>query len=424
MTTVNAAEDLSSMFTEGKVSGQVRMFHIDRDYMGTVETHRNGTALGGHLKFETADFKGLSVAAAFYTTNRIFEGEEIDTYDPTLFGLNGKNYALLGELYAQYGIGNTTLKFGRQKLDTPLAGSDDARMVPNLFEAYLAINKDIPDTTLIAGHVTKFAQGTFGNAYNAAASTANAVLSATAGYSAVDSRTNVGKFMNAGEYAVGENTEGISVLSATYTGIDKLKLQVWDYYAWDILNALYAQADFSWNCLLSDNVHPYASAQLIKEDDVGDAIVGNVDAMYWAAKLGAKFANANLYVAYSENDSDAGSLANGALITPWGGMPAFTQGMVTRHQFFAGAEALKVAASYDWKDFGLNLSTGVYYTEFKLGNEVVYGTKRTTKEPGFDIIYYPEFVKNLQLRLRGNFPDEYADNLDWDEYRFIVNYNF
>ena len=55
----------------------------------------------------------------------------------------------------------------------------------------------------------------------------------------------------------------------------------------------------------------------------------------------------------------------------------------------------------------------------------------TTKEPGFDIKYYPAAVKNLQLRLRGNFPTKYtlentleAGGRDWSEYRFIANYTF
>ncbi len=421
MTTVNAAEDLSSMFTEGKVSGQIRSFYIDRDYMGAVETHRSATAIGGHLKFETADFHGLSVGAAFYTTNKVLDGLELDTFDPTLFGTGGDSYAMLGELYLQYTFGNTILKVGRQKLDTPMAGSDDARMLPNLFEAYVAINKDIPDTTLIAAHVTKFAPGTFANAYN------GGVLGATAGYTAIPGNTAIhqGEFTDMGQWAVGQNTEGVSVLSATYTGVENLKLQLWDYYAWDILNAVYGQADFSWNCLLTDKVKPYAALQFIKEDDVGDSLtVGNVDAFYWGAKVGAKFGGANVYVAYSENDSDSSSFANGALISPWGGMPAFTQGMVTRHQFLAGTDAWKVAGSYNWKDLGVNLSTTLYYAEFDVPNDTGYGTSRTAKEPGFDVIYYPEFVKNLQLRFRGNFPNEFSNNLDWDEYRFIVNYNF
>jgi hypothetical protein len=413
ITTANAAENLSSMFSEGKTSGQIRMFSISRtvDTAATDYT-RKANAIGGHLKFETADLNGLSFGTAFYTTNGFALGDKSDLteVDPTLLGKDNESYSILGELYAQYTTGNTTFKMGRQKLNTPLAGSDDARMLPNLFEAYLAINKDIKDTTIIAGHVTRFAQGTFGRVYN------GGVLSVTSGYSLVDSRDQVGKFVNMGDYAIGQKTDGVTVVSATYTGVENLKVQLWDYYAHDILNAIYAQADYKFP--KTGTVAPYAAVQFLKEDDIGDELAGNVDVTYWGVKAGAKFGNANAYVAYSQNDDESG------VITPWGGMPAFTQGMVTRHQFLADTEAVKVAGSYNWKDMGVNLSTAVYYAEFDVTAAAGYSTARTTKEPGFDIKYYPEAVKNLQVRFRANFPDDFATDVDWDEYRLILNYNF
>ena len=67
-----------------------------------------------------------------------------------------------------YARGNTNIKVGRQKLNTPLAGADDARMLPNLFEAAVFITHDIEDTTLILAHITRESVGTFGNVYGEA----------------------------------------------------------------------------------------------------------------------------------------------------------------------------------------------------------------------------------------------------------------
>jgi hypothetical protein len=427
----NAADDLSAMFTEGKTSGQIREFSISRslDYSSTAKDNytRNANAIGGYLKFETADYKGLSAGAAFYTTNGFFLGENKTDYtkvDPTLLGKDNESYSMLGEAYLQYKAGKTAFKAGRQKLDTPMAGSDDARMLPNLFEAYVLTNTDLADTTLLAAHVTKFAQGTFGRVYN------GGILSVTSGYSLTDSRNQVGDFVNMGDYAIGESTGGVSVAALTYTGIKNLKVQLWDYYAYDILNAVYGQADFSWKCLLSDNVKPYASAQLIKEDDVGDKYAGNVSGLYWAGKFGAKIENFDASVAYSEtseNDATDAATAN-AIITPWGGMPAYTQGMVNRHMFLAGTKATKAAVSYNWKAFGPDLSTAVYTAKFNMAENNGY-TSGNAAESGFDIVYAPEMVKNLQLRLRANYSDDYnvdtaGETTSWDEYRFIANYNF
>ena len=455
-TGVYAAEDLSSMFSEGKVSGQIREFSISRsvdDTRATGEDYtRNANAIGGYLKFETADYKGLSLGTALYTTNGFALGDRDDNndVDPTLLGKDNESYSMLGEAYLQFKYDNTTFKAGRQKLNTPMAGADDARMIPNLFEAYVLTNTDLADTTLLAAHVTKFAQGTFGRAYSGyeniiagggsvAAANANAILASTAGYSAVDSRDQVGDFENMGTYAVGESTSGVSILSATYTGVKGLKVQLWDYYAHDIVNIIYGQVDYSWNCLLTDSVKPFASAQFIKEDDVGDKQLkaiggdGEIDSFYYGLKFGAKIENFTAYVAYSETGKNSATdKANGAyqnaIISPWGGMPAFTQGMVTRHVFLAGTKATKIAASYNWKNFGPDLKTVLYYADYNMDKNNGY-TNGDTDEAGFDIIYNTGFVKNLQLRLRGNFSNDFnvntaGDTVSWDEYRFIANYSF
>ena len=451
---LNAAEDLSGMFTEGKTSGEIRAFYIDRAYEGSAgtTTHRNSTAVGGNLKFETGDYKGLSLGTALYTTNEIAAFNYTDR-DPTLLGAGDESYSILGEAYVNFNYAKTTFKGGLQKLNTPMAGADDARMLPNLFEAYLLINKDIPNTTLVAGHVNGFAQGSFGrvyagynNAYAAAiaagktvaqatgSAEANALLAVTSGYSAVDTKNNTGKFLNMGGYAIGQDTAGVSVASATYKE-GAFKAQLWDYYAHDILNAVYAQGDYSWTCLLSDKVHPYVAGQLINETGVGQEFAGEINSIYVGAKLGAKVENFNAYIAYSRTTANsAADIAGGkigtanAIVTPWGGMPAFTQAMVTRHQFMAGTKTTKVAASYNFKDLGANVSTALYYVAFDMHENSGYGIARTATEPGFDIKYHPATVDNLQLRLRGNFPRKYhesaAGDTGWDEYRVIANYTF
>lgn len=442
VSSVNAAEDLETMFSEGKVSGQIREFSISRSYKKSVGTDytRQANAIGGHLKFETADYKGLSFGTAMYTTNGFLNDTPKDDYtkvDQTLLGKDNNSYTILGEAYLQYKYSNTTFKGGRQKLDTPLAGSDDARMLPNLFEAYVLTNTDLENTTLVAAHVTRFAQGTFGRVYDASANSANSILSATSGYSAVDTRNRVGDFVNMGEYAVGTSTNGVTAAAVIYTMNDYVKVQLWDYYAYDILNAIYGQVDLKWNCLLSDNVHPFFSAQVINENEVGDKLIGKLDGTYAAGKFGASVENFTAYIAYSQTSKNSASDISGAgnigqksaIITPWGGMPAYTQGMVTRHQFLAGTKASKIAASYNWKSFGPDLKTVLYYTHFDMDNNNGY-TYGNASESGFDFIYKPAMVKNLNLRLRGNFTDDYyvanttGNTVAWNEYRFIVNYNF
>ena len=430
LSSANAADDLSSMFSKGKVSGQIRMFYIDREYEGSAgtTTHRNATAIGGHLKFVTDNYKGLKLGTAFYTTNGL-DLNQHTTEDPSLLGAGNESYSVLGEGFVEYKLSNTTLKGGRIKYNSPMIGTDDARMLTNLVEAYTITNTDIDGVKLGLAQVTKFSQGTFGRVYG------GGLLAATAGYSPVNSDpTTSGKFEDMGEYSVGKSTSGITVASIEYKG-ENLKLRLYDYYASDIMNTIYADANLKMGNL-------FAATQFIKQTDIGDSLINNVgaftgngkiDSQYWAAKVGAKIAGLTTYVAYSETGKNSAAEAatggySNAIISMWGGMPAYTQGMVTRHQFLAGTKATKLVGSYSFKDHGINLSTTAYYTSFKMDANSGYGIARTATEPGFDIKYSPAAIKNLQLRVRGNFPRKFAESgagtTGWNEYRFIANYNF
>ncbi len=424
----------------GKVFGQSRTFYIDRTYSGIVANNRNSLATGGYIGYETPNFSGLTLGALAYGTYGFdIHGDSAEedwadngkwnSYDPSLYGDMGENYAFVGQLYLNYVYNNTNFKIGRQRLDTPMAGADDARMLPNLFEAAVLSNTDIDGTTLIAAHVTKETVGTFGNVYGGAGA-----LSLQSGYGLGYKLGTSGEFVNMGSIALGDQdadgnyvdneTDGVTALAAIYSGIEGLKLQAWDYIAWDILNAVYLQADYGWNCLLSDSVKMKASAQYINESDIGDALAGSVSSDYFAAKLGASYASLSGYAAYSTTGTNTDSTMNGGIITPWGGMPAFTQGMVTRHMFFADTDTWKVAATYKLADLGLK--TTVYYANFDIGAENSYKPDQawTAKESGFDIQYDIAAVKGLNIRFRANYPRDFAPGLDWDEYRLIANYTF
>ena len=422
----------------GEVFGQFRTYYIDRTYSGTVNNNRNSLATGGYIGYKSPDFNGLTAAVAAYGVYG-FNIHEVDSdsgdtnsYDPSLMGRDGDNYAFIGQAYINYKFDNTNIKVGRQRLDTPLAGADDARMLPNLFEAAIVSNTDIEDTTLILAHITRETTGTFSNIYDDGYG-----LGFASGYGAGTTLAQSGDFVNVGTVALGYNdfnndgstdnkTDGVTAGAVIYKGFDGVTLQAWDYYAHDILNAVYLQADYGWKCLLNENVKMNASAQYIGQSDVGGSLAGNVDSDYWGVKLGANLGALSAYAAYSQTGESDGT-TSGGIITPWGGMPAFTQGMVTRHQFFSDTDSWKVAGTYKLNALlGADVKASVFYTEFDIGatNSYDYGTAWTASESGWDIQYNVASVEGLNLRARANYPRDFKNGLDWDEYRLIVNYNF
>ena len=402
-----ASDSLSSALKESSVSGQIRSFYINRDHAGIVESARDGLAIGGHVKVTTGTVNGLSATVALYTSNAVDSNNLFeDDYAKTLFGEGGDSYSILGEANLKYVRDDFDITTGKMKLNTPLAGADDARMVPNLFQGTVAHYKGIKNTVLAAAHVTAIADGSFSNAYGG-----DAELAITSGYGMDTGST--GKFVNMGSHALGtgNDTDGVSAVAVIYTGIANTKVQVWDYKAHDILNAVYAQVDTK-----VGNIS--LSAQYLGESEIGSKLAGNVDANYYGVKAGTSFGNTKAYVAYSTTGDDA----NGKVITTWGGIPAFTQGMVTRHMFQADVDAIKVAAVHNLKDQGMPATLAVYHAKFDMGANNGYSANNTAKETGFDFKYNVE--KNFQLRLRANYARDFKAGLDWDEYRVIANYSF
>ncbi|MGB6018176.1 MAG: OprD family outer membrane porin, partial [Sulfurimonadaceae bacterium] len=243
ITGLQAAEDLSSMFTEGETSGQIRMFYIDRQYQGGsgADTHRNSLALGGHLKYETAAWNGLSVGAAFYTTNGM-HGLDYNVVDPSLLGTGLKSYSILGEAYANIDLSDfgtkTNAKLGYQRFDVPMMGSDDARMLPNTFEAYKFTNNDIENVNFQIAHVDRIAYGTFSNIYNGL--TGSSILASTAGYPS-QRGVGTGEYLNMGKAAVGKETDGVTNALVSFNN-KSFRAKISNDYAWDLYNTLYADA--------------------------------------------------------------------------------------------------------------------------------------------------------------------------------------
>ena len=417
----------------GEVYGQARTFYVDRTYNGIFENNRNSLATGGYIGYKTPDFNGLTAAVAAYGTYGFDIHDEDATvigsasYDPSLYGDAFDNYVFIGQAYINYAFGNTNIKVGRQRLDTPMAGADDARMLPNLFEAAVLSNKDVENTTLIVAHVTRETTGTFSNVYGAPGA-----LSLQSGYGLGYKEGTSGRFANMGTIALGYNdingngstdnsTAGVTALAAIYTGVEGLKLQAWDYIAWDILNVIYLEGDYTIG--VNESAKVKLSAQYINETDIGDAFAAEVDSNYFAAKITGSYDAFSAYVAYSTTGDSDGTM-NGGIITPWGGMPAYTQGMVTRHQFFANTDSWKVAAVYNLKEYGVKVAG--YYVEYDVGSENswIVDTPWTATESGWDVTWNVAAVDGLSLRARANYPRDFKPGLDWDEYRIIANYNF
>lgn len=147
---------INEMFEEGKVSGEIRSMYAGYNLKKAGEKDIYATAIGGYLKYELAELNGFSAAAAFALSHDIgfATGDEGVKQNPELSSSDGE-YSVLREAYLNYKSGDFNFRAGRQIIDTPLADSDDIRMMANTFEAYIASYR-LSNFSFMAGKLQKW----------------------------------------------------------------------------------------------------------------------------------------------------------------------------------------------------------------------------------------------------------------------------
>ncbi|NWF66542.1 MAG: outer membrane porin, OprD family, partial [Campylobacterales bacterium] len=335
--------------------------------------------------------------AKFYTTNGLGlnedDGREVNSL---MFNPDGDSFSLLGQAYVSYKIANTQFKVGRQQIDTPLAGSDDIRMIPNLFEAYLLVNTDVKDTTLIAAHVTKMS-------------------------GMPDSSANGSKFESMSDAAglggiVGN--ESVTAVAAIYAGIPNTTIQVWDYYANEMLNAIYAdivyenKATEDLTLTLAGQYYTYKEQGKVK--DAGAKVNYNV--------MGAKIALASEKsgltgtVAYNQVSDDPTSTP---VFGAWGGYPeyAFAEEF---WMYSMGAEMFDGSVVKAGLDFDLGT---VGFADRTLSAAYVGFDGRTVDVDVYDVAYTCEAFKNLNMKVAYEY-QEYSNDNENSLIKVVGKYSF
>ena len=297
-----------------KVSGDVNLFY------GTMDQSYKGSKLDGHGNdVETADMfnKDASYANASLQldlTTDLSEGVSagVGLTAVSTLGLENNlvsqtwsnSHGVSGSTGAAYpdGIENhqvddaawvdeawiagtaldTTVKVGRQALDTPLAFTETWGVDSNTFEAAVLINQSIPDTTLVGAWVGK----SNGSADEEATGvTVNALNSAQAGYVAQDGKFST--FAKDGAYAAGIINNSWKPLTA----------QAWYYDLQGMAKAYWLQADLNIEGVL-------AGAQYVSVD--ADTLISGVkEDKAYAVMLGYEMKDTfTIKAAYSSVDDE------------------------------------------------------------------------------------------------------------------------
>lgn len=144
------------MFKDAKTSAQVQFLYSI--YNNPQVKDQYATALGTYLKYELAEFNGFNAALGFnFSKDMDFATGEGFKHNSEISSDDGE-YAELSQAYINYKNTQINIRAGRQLIDTPLAHSDDIRIVENTFEAYI-FSYELEKISFMGGFLSRW-QGT------------------------------------------------------------------------------------------------------------------------------------------------------------------------------------------------------------------------------------------------------------------------
>ena len=145
-----------------RVKGEIKAEYAHSNFLGKT-SYDDVSAVGGSLGIVTGELYGLKAGATFQTSHIIDIDDTGNVFQDDL----DAHGSVLSEAYIDYKISNTSFKVGRQYIYTPLVstaldGQSSETLLKDSFEAYMLTNTDIPNTTLVAGYLSKYQATTDG----------------------------------------------------------------------------------------------------------------------------------------------------------------------------------------------------------------------------------------------------------------------
>lgn len=375
---VSVVDNFRKMFSDGKVSGQVRTIYAGYDQKDIAVKDTYATAIGGILKYELAEYNGFNAGVAFYTSHDIgaLTGSA-DEQNPELSSSAG-SYTDMSEAYINYRYEDLNFRAGRQTLDTPLADSDDIRMIQNTFEAYVA-TYNFNGADFIAGNIQSW-QG-------------------------------IDAGLDDSWIGVGEN--GVNFGGVTYH--DGLEFNAWYYNITEITNAIYLDLGLEYK--IDDNMMIHTVVQYLNETELERS---GYSANIYGALFEYVIHNIGFNIAFDKALKQKGASS----FSGTGGGSMFTSmDTMIIDEIAEDRDALAVVAgiSYSINDFGFLYA----YGDFK-GDENSLGIKAHIVEQdiGFEYNVNDEFVVAAIYVIEEDKESAVKTQNDWNRAQVMVKYDF
>ncbi|MFZ3053369.1 MAG: OprD family outer membrane porin [Sulfuricurvum sp.] len=392
---------LDDAFKNGKASGNIRAFWYDGDR--DLKIDRTSLTVGGILSYQTAPFYGVQANASFFSSNGITSLTQMPESGQTSnLKSDGSSINVLGEAALSYTYDDTIVKYGRQRLNTPLTNDYYNRMLPNSFEALTLENCSIADVTLKGAYITKWKY-----------KDSDRFISPTENYGFHRDIVMLGGVMKKG----------------------RITNEVYDYYIPDVMNALYIQSETPKFLSESSPFNISGSLQYLKENGVGNKRIKLSSTYLIGTKLGLHYNDWSLTGLFTQigDQSLAGTGGRYAKMG-WGGFITYTDLQIDGETENAGAVAYGTVLTHR---FDKTLEASLKYLRIDQSdskqsapNSLTDNPRPDSDEYNVDTTYQP--TKEIRLRFRFAYIDYNPDSTNlyqtraYDEFntRIIADYMF
>jgi hypothetical protein len=219
------------------------------------------------------------------------------------------------------------------------------------------------------------------------------------------------------EYAeVTGGEEPVILGGLVYDGVENLTLQVWDFYAKELLNEIYLRSDFSMP--INEEWSFFGAAQYLKQTDTGDKLGGSIDTHTWGMEVGIEGRGLEVSAGY-------GAVGDQDVLYPWG--HDFIVSVMVNDLSRADEKGTMGVVKYDFGTVGIPGLVGrVRHLDFNTpdsGQNASYDFSETDLE----IFYtFSGYLDGLGMKVRHAIvnKDEALGGDDYGDTRVMITYEF
>lgn len=244
------SDSLNQAFDYAEVFGTLRLAWIDTDLSGKKTT---ATAVGGLFGFDTASYQGIKLHVGAQTSQKIpfLNPTASQELNPDYYDENGDSFTYIVQASIDYEDETLLARFGRIKIDTPYADSDDIRMAPDTFEGAW-VKYSLNDAVVMRGYY----------------------LSRWAGY---DSGENQQQFKPLFESQDGEASWGGLGASLSYTFNVDNEVSLWYYHFDKMSDIIYGEVAGHYNMSADQHIEyglQVSDIQELENSNIDGQVIG------------------------------------------------------------------------------------------------------------------------------------------------------